>query len=431
MSNLSHTLLIALVAASAPSATAQGDIITVGSTGDVTDVQSAIDLAVDGDHIVILESLIGTPTINGKSLTISGIDDTIALLSFGLFTLSGPALTIQNLAADQSVVVRQLTLDIQIVDPIPSLHIQDCAGPVHIEDCTIAGFNGAAITVEDCDAVSIASCSVTAGVAFDQGDVTPEYFPQAGLSAGDSRVSAYDSVFTGSSGPDASQIIFGPVVQPAPGGPGFVARENSVVYLSECTVTGGAGGSAGEGDLCFDGQDGGAGLVVDDFGAGSIVRLRNTGGGGGAGGTVPASCAGNPGSAGAPIEAAPGTVQALGDAARSLTTTSFVTEGDSVDLSFSVATGDFVSLLLGSDLGASLYLPASQLTLNLGLPLITIPLTTAPSEDPLEISITVPTLPIGFDVVDVPLQGLIIDTAMTPLATGPSVVTIYSAAGAP
>ncbi len=431
-SALTFSLCAVFMLGAVVQARALGEVITVGPAGDVPLLQTAIDIAADGDHIVLLESNSNLVRINGKSLTVAGIDETILMCGIdAVLGTPSPTFTIENLAPDQSVVIRRLNVDAISNEPLPAISIENCLGAVHLERCAFGGGFGPAVSAFNSSSVTISDCSLTAGEADNQGSLqSPILVPQPGLAALDSTVSVYDSSITGSSGPDAQSQVF-TVWPPADGGQGCRVNGSSTILLAGCNVTGGSGGAVGAGSLCFDSGDGGHALTLGSLFGAPLVRVRDTQLAGGQGGVVAAGCAGAVGADGLETEVTAGTIAALAGAARSLTTNSFVVEGDDVTLSFRGEPGDTVTLLTSASLGPSLFFAPSQTTLHLALPFLTIPLTTVPASGTLEIAAPVPLLPGGLDFVTVPVQALFFTSPSERFTSGPSAIVLYSASAAP
>ncbi|MCC7172061.1 MAG: hypothetical protein IT459_16570 [Planctomycetes bacterium] len=141
-------------------------IVVAGSIGpgiDQTSLQTAIGVAQSGDIILLKPGTYGPALIQGKSLTIA---------KYGDFVQVG-GLIVQNLAADQRVVLRELTLTHIVVTPppivfLPPLQVRTCAGAVSVEGCELdyysaLGPDRAAAVVTQSECVVFSQCSLTGG----------------------------------------------------------------------------------------------------------------------------------------------------------------------------------------------------------------------------------------------------------------------------
>jgi hypothetical protein len=231
------TVFLALTMAHADAAV----IVVSGSSGpgvDFTSLQNAIGAAQNGDVLLLKPGSYGPALIQGKSLTLAKYSD---------FAQVG-GLIVQNLTADQTVVLRGLTLTHIVVTPPPivilqPLQVRTCEGVVAVEDCELAyttaiGTDRAAAIVTQSSRVVFSRCALTGGV----GSPT-EFDPFVGGVAGgqalraiDSKVWLHGSTLRGGDGGTANDLE----QSPTNGGAGIRA-ENAWVWVFGCAVRGGDG----------------------------------------------------------------------------------------------------------------------------------------------------------------------------------------------
>ena len=194
-------------------------VITVDGAGgaNFTEIQPAIDAAVNGDVIVVaagdystLTSTVGPAgaSIDAKGLTL------IADPSGGLVKVTW--LTIKDVAAGQRVVVR----GVEVVGAPNALvnhgaDVLNCAGAVVFEDCTMTGAPGfiffhsvtpgrAGVKLSNVASATITRCALTGGIGV-PGQPMFGYPPGdcgAGLEISRWSVASHDSVMTGRPPPD-------------------------------------------------------------------------------------------------------------------------------------------------------------------------------------------------------------------------------------
>lgn len=241
-------------------------IVVAGSIGpgiDHTSLQTAIGVAQNGDIILLKPGTYGPALIQGKSLTIAKVGD---------FAQVG-GLIVQDLAADQRVVLRDLTLTYLVVTPppivfLPPLQVRTCAGAVSVEGCDLdyysaLGPDRTAAVVTQSERVVFSQCSLTGG------DGSPTLFDPfvGGVPGGealrvvDSKVWLHGSTCRGGDG----GVAVDDEMSPTSGGDGIRAQ-NSWVWLFGSDVKG------GDGQHLFDFKTG-----FDDIApAGAGLRLSNT-----------------------------------------------------------------------------------------------------------------------------------------------------------
>lgn len=274
-----------------------------GPGADFTALSDAIAGAGEGDVILIRPGSYSAGTIDDKGLV---------LLGDGTGTVSIHTLTVTGLAPGGRLVARGLYV-------AGGFLLQDCAGAVWIEDCTV-GVSGfwAGIRIEQCDDVVLSRCETTL-IGNPSG---------AAASATGSTVVVHDSVLRGGNGIDGDDF-FG--ISPGNGGHG-IALQDSTLVVAGTELIGGTGGAA---SCLFCGPPGksGDGIHAD----GSTIQYVDSVFVGGAG-AFP----------GDDVELIASTIEKLANHALDLVTTAPATALSSVDVGFEGVPGALVFLGVGT-----------------------------------------------------------------------------------
>lgn len=247
------TRMLPVLALAVPAAAA--DVLIVDPTGSqgFSQIQAAIDVAQDGDLILVRSGTYASFALAGRSLAVRGDVNAKVVVSGGV--------TVTDTPADGVVVLANLEIQgsnaVTFVPGGNALTLIDNAGFVRLQACSLfAGWGG--------DSPQLGGLPGGDGLSV-------EASPRTALS---------DCLMVGGTGGgDPFTTSLGGV-----GGAGVRSRTSSVV-LYDCGVLGGSGGTA---DF-FPGQQGGPGgpgCEVLDFGifASSTTFQGGTGGGGAAGG---------------------------------------------------------------------------------------------------------------------------------------------------
>lgn len=252
-------LALALLVCSAFNA-AHAGVHVVGSLPgpgvDFTDIQSAIDAAVDGDVIVVKSGTFPDPiVIDGKSLIVDAIGNTYMFSND-----QGPAqVLVKNLGPDQSVNLRRFFIELQNPLGGTGLQVLDCEGRVWLEEFSVTNAVGDGIVVRNSAQVVMTDVSSSVGV-FSTGTDLPRAVHAFVIEDG-SNVQAYNLTAWGSTGGlDSSTAL------PLEGGDAMRLTDSTLTLMAGA-MTGGGGGSALVGG-CLLGAPGGAGLRVIATGVG-------------------------------------------------------------------------------------------------------------------------------------------------------------------
>lgn len=278
-----RTLLCSLALAALLAPHGRADVLKVAPTGGThTDLQQAVDDALDGDIIVVAQEYSSSADpaalviIDGKSLT---------LVSDGPQRRTIPSTSVRNLPGTGQVVLRNLemvasTLWVFLGAP---LAVSDCAGAVFVEDCLVQGnesffgpvAGGPAVQVSNSQKVAFARCELAAGDGSSTMNQPPfvVWDPAPGGRAvvvTGSRVDFQSCQIAGGHG--GHDGLFGDPGMP--GGQGLLMDE-AQVWLTGCDVTGGNSG--------FGEPHGAPAAAVRMVGASSGLRTLDTSLAGGAG----------------------------------------------------------------------------------------------------------------------------------------------------
>ena len=361
--------------------TAQASVIVVDSAnGPGTDTEflwQGVDTAAEGDVLLVRPGFYEVwSTVDGRSLTIVADGDQVSVHG---------TITVRNLAAGQSVLLRGLDLGYP-----GSVELYDNDGVVYVEDCAIladqeggAGQHAGILAVESRLVVTRCTVSGSLNYAFHDAPPTP------GLLAVRSEVVVTSSTLVGGDGTD-------PYADSVPGAAGLWLDDSSAT-LEGTTVMGGYGDTA----------VGGTGLVALN---GSSLRSLQCGTSGGGG--TPAGDA----------QMVDGSSMALGltGTAHALASVSPVREGEPVSVTVQGAPGDLAWLALSLSPG---WTPVfgGQHVLTLGSPFQLFALGPLGASGQLTLSSAVPSLG-ALESLDLVLQELSVGAGGGAKAAGPTTV---------
>jgi hypothetical protein len=278
-------------------------VIVVDSSGggDFTNLQMAVDTATSGDTLLVRVGGYSSFTIDGKSLSVVA-DAGTTVTVFG-------SIVVQNLAADQSVVLAGLkvtgaTTTSMSDTPGVALYATANSGPLRVQRCHLTGAIGygdhyansndhgccapvnhgsgwtGAVLVQNHAGVAFVGCTIVGGRAANAslGCEVCGYGALGGdgLFLDGTRVALYDCTITGGRGGDAAGHA-------GVGGSGCFAETTTAacgLFASGTTFTGGVGGDGNDIMLAYGGI-GGDGLVVISSALAQLLDCTAVGGHGG------------------------------------------------------------------------------------------------------------------------------------------------------
>lgn len=324
----------------------QGGVHVVGPGLPFTAIQPAVDAALDGDLILVRGGSYTGFQIDGKSLIVAA--DAGASVTVTVHT-SGQRLRVANLSGAQSVSLLGLDVRTGPLAPIGPyiVAVEDCAGPVLLEDCTIAtpppvggtlSF-GDGLRIDDSAAVTLVRSTIDVSTGSGLGGVG------AAIRTTDSQVFVHDCELFGMRGTEGESTF------ETPGGIGAagVDQVGGRVVLVSSTVTGGEGGPGvppgGFGCCCTDAGPGGPGVRLVAGAVAPELVLVDTQFVGGVGGTAPSPCV--DGSDGPQTDVLAGGTTSPAVAPRLLDAQAVVGDGETLTATFRGEPLDFLLVAYG------------------------------------------------------------------------------------
>lgn len=357
---------IACVLSTSSRARAQ-HVLVVDSSGPYTQIQPAVDAAIDGDTILVKSGTYPGFTISDKSLSVVG--------DSGAHVYVQTRVSVVALSSTKYSVLAGLILaptpGSQPSD-LPALALQDDAGSVRIEACMIrgspqttphtAGSPGALLS--NCSDVGFSACTILGGHG-GPGPSPDLAGGQGGIAVGaqSSRVAMYDCTLGGGDGGHGFEGGgYNDSGDGGRGGAGYVFVDDGFAFASGTHFQGGNGGDGGDGSgTCMpgyiggDGGPGGHGIRVLGSAPPShgVALLDDTpvGGSGGTGGNGISTdwciTAGRSGPSGSAIVSPSDVVDHVSGAARTFSTPAVVRENLPFAIEFHGRPGDVVWVYLG------------------------------------------------------------------------------------
>ncbi|MEM8711252.1 MAG: choice-of-anchor Q domain-containing protein [Planctomycetota bacterium] len=353
-----------------------------GSTG-LTTIQDAVDIASEGDTILVRERGFGSGgaagfVVDAKSLTVIGV----STANHGR-EVDVQSVVVRNLASHQTVVLRNLMVWPRDKPMGSGLQVEDSAGSVRLESCELLGGYrqplAPTVRLEGALDVSFFECEIRGPI---EGDSGP-----AAVDASGSRVAFNSSTVTGGAGRWTASYT---LAESGEGSLGMHLRNRSFAWIGRSTVQGGEGGFAEcihNSNCVARGGGGGDGLRVDP---GSICVSSESEHLGGEGGSVSYSAQGG-GEPGEPGVAIIGDVEIVPGGHRDLQTPVSASSDSSVPFVFSGLPGEHVTLFMG-DLGGFRFLGPLRgaLLVNGGSVGAPVSLGIVPSSGLLEVDVPMP-----------------------------------------
>ncbi|QDV08966.1 hypothetical protein Poly30_45220 [Planctomycetes bacterium Poly30] len=349
MNTISMSAAIGALALLAVPSRADVLIVDTDHPAPFRQIQEAIDVAQDGDTIVVrprvdYRARMDGFVIDGKALTIHGMD--------AEFLLTGKA-TIRSIPAGGTVVLRGLDINRRTrddphahdVDPLSpgapgiGLVVAECAGAVSLQSCSveggfISGWTGGpsqgGIELVDVSSFSAVDCRLRGGAV------------STGMRIVRSRATLYRSDVFGGIG--LGDTGYNPTS--GDGALGVDVRGRSFLWIGDSSIEGGPGGIAyciGTGSCPATVGDGGTGMTVES--ASQVYSLASVVRGGPVGYTDPSfGWIDNPPSIGVALT---GQIDIIPGAQRSVQCAPMVASGSSLPMTFTGLEGEEVQLLVG------------------------------------------------------------------------------------
>lgn len=418
--NLRAVLAFALLVSSPALAQSRAWVVDqeFGPGVDAIEIGDAVDLASDGDLILVRQGAYDPFSVVGKSLTIQG-DPSAAVMPQFQDEEPETAVTVADLAANQSVTFNDLVLFQFGSGPNPLVEVRDCAGPVIFEDIFgdfLGGFTAFEIT--DSDSVTLSNSHVQVSLLSPESGAPED---AAGIDALRSNVFVHETFVVGATGHGAVQQ-HASVLDPSDGAPG-ARLLGSTLTLTGSTLIGGSGGSSF--GLCGLPGAGGDGVVMDADGAlASTLVLQDSAPQGGFGGGASGECGFAPGGMGEGIDIAAGTIQVLPGSVRGFGFASPVVEGTALSSTFNGQDGDLVFLLIGTEPLAGTFVAGLGATLHTA-PFLVTSLGALGSPDETFV-FTAPALPATTDFLKFHTQAAFLGTGGDFYVAGPSMTVIVN-----
>ena len=408
-------------------------VVDAAGAGDFTEIQAAIDAAVDGDTILVHTGGYSNFAINRKALTVTA--------AVGMSVTIQGSIRVRRLLPSQTVVIEGMTSLGSGSGPASraGAFLFDNAGPVRLEASSFTGADnntttnpggGAGLYVLNCPDVVVSECSLAGGQMLGGDGWFSCYFkceslPLAGpgldiaggIQSYGSELAVFDSVALGGHGQD----LDGSWLDANPAGSG-ARLSDSKFFASGSTFVGGDGGDSFI-TLSF-GGDGGHGISLDGVQGSSGVFLETQAIGGMHGYGVPGFISCVDGCPGQPIWTGAGSTETtLPQAAASMQLVSPATEATPLPISFSGTPGDDVFLFISTiaDLGK----PHPWIgELAVGLPLLRrLKMGKLDGAGQLTVALPLPAVPTG-EALNLFVQALSVDASGNAVLGTPRTIVV-------
>lgn len=394
------------------------------SSGVFTSIQGAVLAAAPGDTILVRSGNYGPFKLNGKGLSV--VADAGAVVN--VVNVPCDSSYVHSIPANQSVLIRGMRFHPEWCGTAGSVTVFEsfgvflCDGPVCLDSCVFENgapslhvFNSKNVTVQR---------STFEGIGFIE-----ENYPTHGAMVTNSVVAFTDCSLTGGKGgsPNFSHIEPCFLSNAKDGGDGLWVVGKSVVTVLRCSLVGGDGAPGNPGSLpecCRPPSDGGNGIRLSGNAQGvPLVRAIDCEFGVGLPGQPALPC--GSAVAGLPAVVSAGSLLTSSSAAPTLTDSSPTREGQTISFSVQGVPGDLISFLIAPQ-SNSVYLPAGVGPLLVSVPFSAFVFGSVPPGGTLSANLTIAELGPGIDSVSVFAQVLACGGAGCRLGGGGTIVLLDS-----
>ncbi len=219
-------------------------VVDAAGGGSFTQIQQAINAAVDGDTILVKPGSYAGFSIDGKALTVVG--------DVGTRPTIFQSVSVVNLAQGQTLTLARLNVGVTIAPFAPGLDVENCDGALRCVESEFRGFNGTTAAggtggaqLELARDVAISGCNIVGGAG--KSGFTCVFDVVSGGATGafvvNSSVAIHDSIVAGGHGGDGGD-------RTGPGGTGVtliagsgLSAGSAFLSTSRSNVHGGRGGN--------------------------------------------------------------------------------------------------------------------------------------------------------------------------------------------
>jgi hypothetical protein len=418
---------VAMIGLLAATSSANVLVVDAFGGGNYTQIQAAVDAAVDGDTILVKSGAYNSFGVIDKELAIVG--------DAGSYVHILGVIRARNLEAGKTLLLENLNARgvFGYGDSAYGLFLSNIQGCVRVENCTFIGdetpnfgsYVGAdGIRIEACNDVVLTRTSGVGG----SGGLTqePGELPSgAGMHAQSSTFAIYDSTLEGGTGSSADPSAN--LVDGGEGGDGCLASTDSWCFSSGSSMMAGNGGGGGYGAFAFNptwGGDGGNGLHLEYFSSGVLLDDLLVRGAGGPPGSGPESFDGAPGYARL-AQLGENKFTDLPGASRHFISPTPVRENTSAVLTFTGVPGEQVELLISRSAGLRADRNENGVLL-LGGPMRIASMGVVPASGTLLVQFPVFALDPGVESTVLYMQARFTDQQGNTVLSGPSSMVILS-----
>lgn len=369
---------------------------------DFIAIQDAIDVAGDGDLILVEPGAYTYASIVGKGVSL--VAKGPVTLTTSILVLPGqPALRVEDVPAASTVHVRGFEFAQFLGTDQPTALLQNNSGAISIEDCRFSG-DGPAMQVRDSASVAFRGVTIDSPDAFVDTAFGIPSQRYDGVTSEASDLFFYDSQVTGGDGVGSGFSFFMSTPWSHVEGGAAVRLEGGSLLASGCAFTGGSGLDNSESN-CEAGGSGGSAIALFGGAQGTLQDNLLAPGAGGGG-----SCGNADGPAGLPVE-----VDTQSSAllyfilSRSGSVAAVAEAGAPFQSEVSGQPGDQVFAAISPSFGPGLPIPGTTLAQHVQAGFELFPIGVVPAGGALNPTFLAPPLPIGFEAQAVHAQFVFFD----------------------